>query len=175
MVASSSSTNQTQSVDPVLPDAPSLIERKNTLKEKTGGGIAPRCVAAANQAAENIAGEFSGLLHETLAELQKTREKATAETFRSPVSVNASPLFKYALDMKSSGTLCGYPLVTRIAHSLCRLLTLDHGDVPESLVDAHINTLRAILREQIKDESLPVASKLAEELENHVLALKTCQ
>ena len=162
-----------QSADMMAPqEPPTVIEIKNTLKEKVGGSLSARNIQAATLAVKNLADEFSEVLSDTLTELLKQRENATNETFRQPVKVNASSLFKHALDLKSSGTLCGFPLVTRVAHSLCRLLVIEGRDIPPSLVDAHIDTLRAILREDIKDPSHPVASVLAQELEKQVFSLK---
>ncbi len=75
-------------------------------------------------------------------------------------------------DLKGLGTTYGFPLITRIAGSLCKLM--DEPDkrheAPMFLVDAHIDAIRAAVRDNICDTDHPVGKILADELEGRVLA-----
>ena len=75
-----------------------------------------------------------------------------------------------AHDLKGLGTTYGYQLITRIAGSLCRLI--DDKDkrvqAPLDLVDAHIDAIKAAVRDEIKSDEHPVGRILVEELERRV-------
>jgi hypothetical protein len=78
-------------------------------------------------------------------------------------------IFETAHDLKGQGTSFGYPLVTRIAQSLCRL---GHGTpieapAPERLraIGAHLTVLVTILEKRIKGDGGPLGDKLAAKLE----------
>ena len=78
-----------------------------------------------------------------------------------------------AHDLKGLGTTYQYPLVTRVAGSLCRLMDnqQQRENAPWSLIEAHISAIRAIVRDKIQDENHPVGCELAEALEAEVRAL----
>ncbi|MNE87209.1 hypothetical protein D3C80_1843820 [compost metagenome] len=65
------------------------------------------------------------------------------------------------------GTTYEYPLVTRIAASLCRML--DDADkrmqAPLAVVDAHIDAIKAVVRDKIQTDEHPVGRDLVEALE----------
>ena len=79
-------------------------------------------------------------------------------------------LYLRAHDLKGLGTTYGYQLITRIAGSLCRLI--DDKDkrvqAPLDLVDAHIDAIKAAVRDEIKSDEHPVGRILVEELERRV-------
>ena len=57
--------------------------------------------------------------------------------------------------------------MTRVAGSLCKLLGDGDGRVntPMALVDAHVNAIRAAVRDNIRDSNNPIGQALASELE----------
>jgi hypothetical protein len=79
-------------------------------------------------------------------------------------------LYLRAHDLKGLGTTYGYQLITRIAGSLCRLI--DDKDkrahAPLDLIDAHIDAIKAAVRDDIKTDEHPVGRTLVEELERRV-------
>ena len=88
----------------------------------------------------------------------------------TPATVES--LYLRAHDLKGLGTTYGFPLITRIAASLCAL-TEDaekRTRAPMVLVDAHIDAIRAAVRDDIRDAAHPVGKLLAEELERRVKA-----
>ena len=82
----------------------------------------------------------------------------------------AEALYFRAHDLKGLGTTYEYPLVTRLAGSLCKML--DDADrrmsAPLVILDAHIDAIRAVVRDQIKTDEHPTGRALAETLEARV-------
>lgn len=81
-------------------------------------------------------------------------------------------LFFRAHDLKGLGSTYQYPLVTRLAGSLCRLLDDPSRRlaVPMVLIDAHIDAIRAVVRDRIQTDDHPTGRILAETLEAEVAA-----
>jgi hypothetical protein len=79
-------------------------------------------------------------------------------------------IFESAHDLKGQGTSFGYPLITRIGQSLCKLGHCAPGAdwTPERLraVGAHLDVLVLILEKQIKGDGGPLGAKLAAKLES---------
>jgi len=75
-------------------------------------------------------------------------------------------------DLKGMGATYGYPIVTQIAASLCRLIETEAGKATAqsdpTLVCAHVDALRAAVRDHIKEASHPVGRLLVQTLEAHV-------
>lgn len=159
----------TERSSPELPVTPTLIVLPNTLREKTGGSFSARYAHTADQAVGAIAGEFGAVLGEALAALLTARRDLAGVVL---TQTNTVELFKQALELKSMGTLCGYPLITRVASSLCRLLVARETDLPHPLVEAHVDTLRAILHGGTASASDQTAKTLATELEAQVERFK---
>jgi hypothetical protein len=88
----------------------------------------------------------------------------TAETMES--------LYLRAHDLKGLGTTYGFPLITRIAGLLCRLIDDKQKrlDAPMPLIDAHIDAIKAAVRDDIKAEDHPVGQALVRELETRIRA-----
>ncbi|MCC5980794.1 MAG: Hpt domain-containing protein, partial [Oceanicaulis sp.] len=82
-------------------------------------------------------------------------------------------LFTVAHDLRGLGTTYDYPLVTRMAASLSRLVETSEkrANVPLGLVEAHVGAIRAALRQNIRTDDNAVGRSLAEELETRVIAL----
>jgi chemotaxis protein histidine kinase CheA len=87
-------------------------------------------------------------------------------------AASVKELYGIVHNIKGQGTSFGYPLVTRIAHSLCTLVRQDRAfsDADLGVVQAHLDALRLILVKDIKGEGGEVGAKLAARLENMVKA-----
>lgn len=147
-----------------------IIPMTNILKLKvgsTGGGIDLIAVAKAEAALKALSGSFAEWLQD---EIDKV-EAARADIAATGLTVeNARALYLCAHDLKGLGSTYEYPLVSRIAGSLCMLLE-DSGALPSKamkLVDAHIDTIKAVVRDGVKSETHPVGAVLAAELEGQV-------
>ena len=141
-----------------------------SLRLKVGGrfgAIDPSAIAKAEAALKSLSGNFAQWLSEEVIKLDAARQLVhddgvTAETMET--------LYLRAHDLKGLGATYQYPLVTRIAGSLCRMM--DDGDkrmqAPVALLDAHIDAIRAVVRDEIQTDEHPTGRALAETLEARV-------
>jgi hypothetical protein len=148
-----------------------IIQVPNTLRLKVGSGrlgaLDPAAIAKAEAALKSLSGNFAQWLQDEIAKLEAARQAIRADGV-TPDTVEV--LYLRAHDLKGLGTTYGFPLVTRIAASLC-MLTDDvqkRTQAPIALIDAHIDAIRAAVRDDIKDDEHPVGRALAEELEARV-------
>jgi hypothetical protein len=133
----------------------------------TGGGIDMAALAKAEAALKSLSSNFGEWLNDEIAKLEAARAEITADGLTVD---NAKTLYLRAHDLKGLGSTYEFPLVSRIAASLCKLLD-DVGVLPSQamkLVDAHIDTIKAVVRDGVKSETHPVGAALAGELEGQV-------
>ena len=102
---------------------------------------------------------------EALEEIEATSRIRTEGATRP----HLDRLFTHAHDLKGLGATYEFPLVTRIAGSLCKLLGEGEArlNTPMPLVDAHVNAIRAAVRDNIRDSDNPTGAALAGALERH--------
>src|SRR5690349_16810511 len=120
-----------------------MIQVPNTLRLKVGGAgrlgaLDPAAIAKAEAALKNLSGNFSQWLQDEITKLEAARQTVRAEGVSSETM---EALYLRAHDLKGLGTTYGFPLITRVAASLC-VLTDDaekRTRAPMPLVDAHID------------------------------------
>jgi chemotaxis protein histidine kinase CheA len=150
-----------------------MIQPTNALRLKVGGGrlgaIDPAAIAKAEAALKSLASNFTQWLADEISKLDAARQQVRAE---GPTSETMENLYLRAHDLKGLGTTYGYQLITRIAGSLCRLIDDKEKRASTSLelVDAHIDAIKAAIRDDIKSDEHPVGQVLVEELERRVKA-----
>ncbi len=147
-----------------------MIMVPNTLKAKIGGrfgGIDPAALAKAEAALKGLSNNFGQWMEDELTKLAAARERVRNEGYNAETGEN---LYFRAHDLKGLGATYGYPLVTRIAGSLCRLIDdpATRLRAPLFLLDAHIDGVNAAVRGKICDVDHPVGKALVEELERKV-------
>jgi hypothetical protein len=147
-----------------------VIPVPNTLKAKFGGrfgGIDPAALAKAEAALKGLANNFGQWMDDELVKLDAARERVRADGYNAET---AESLYFRAHDLKGLGSTYGFPLVTRMAASLCRLIDDPSTRLraPLILLDAHIDGIKAAVRGDIRDEDHPVGKVLVEELERKV-------
>ena len=124
-------------------------------------------IAKAEAALKSLASNFSQWLSDEITKLEAASQQVRAQGITTETMEN---LYLRAHDLKGLGTTYGYQLITRIAGSLCRMI--DDKDkraaTPMELVDAHIDAIKAAVRDDIKTDEHPVGSVLVEELERRV-------
>ena len=141
----------------------------NALRLKVGGGfgINADAIAKAEEALKAMSAQFGEWLNDEIVKLDKAQADIREHGY-TPATAEA--LYFRAHDLKGLGTTYEYPLVTRIAGSLCRLL--DDAErrmsAPLAVLDAHIDAIRAVVRDQIKTDEHPTGRALAETLEERV-------
>ena len=133
---------------------------------KTGGGfgINAEAIAKAEEALKAMSAQFGQWLNDEVVRLDKAQSDIRSQGY-TPETAEA--LYFRAHDLKGLGTTYEYPLVTRIAASLCRML--DDADkrmqAPLAVVDAHIDAIKAVVRDKIQTDDHPVGRDLVETLE----------
>ena len=147
-----------------------IIQAPNTLRLMVGGrlgGIDPAAIAKAEAALKSLSGNFSEWLNDELVKLEAARQRVRTEGLTKET---AETLYLRAHDLKGLGATYEFPIVTRIAGSLCKLIDDPETrlDAPMFLVDAHIDGIKAAVRGNIRTEDHPVGRKLVEELEDSV-------
>ncbi len=129
-------------------------------------------IARADKTLEAMSGSFEQWLDADVRNLQAAR--TAAEGANWSVTSLAS-LFATAHDLKGMGATYGYPIVTQIAASLCRLIETDAGKqaaaAHPALVCAHVDAIRAALRDGMKSDEHPVGKALLQALDAQVAAL----
>ena len=148
-----------------------VINAPNTLKLRLGGGkfggIDAAAIAKAEAALKSLSGNFTEWMQDELNKLEAARQAIRVTGLNAET---AETLYFRAHDLKGLGATYEFPLVTRIAASLCKLI--DDPDTRQSapmfLVDAHIDAIRAAVRDDIKTDTHPVGKILITELERRV-------
>lgn len=153
-----------------MSNPPHVIRPPNPLRAKVGGGfggIDASAIARAEEALKAMSAQFGQWLLDEVAKLDQAQADIRVQGY-TPETAEA--LYFRAHDLKGLGATYEYPLVTRIAGSLCRML--DNADrrmqAPLDVVDAHIDAIRAVVRDQIKTDEHPTGRDLAETLEARV-------
>jgi hypothetical protein len=150
-----------------------MIPVPNALKAKVGGGggrlgaIDPAAIAKAEAALKSLSGNFAQWLADEITKLDAARQQVRADGM-TPETMES--LYLRSHDLKGLGATYGFPIITRIAASLCRLIDDKEKRVsaPMGLVDAHIDAIKAAVRDDIKDDSHPIGKVLVQELEARV-------
>lgn len=147
-----------------------VIQVPNTLRLKVGGrfgAIDPSAIAKAEAALKSLSGNFAQWLNDEVTKLEGARQRVKSEGM-TPETMEG--LYLRAHDLKGLGTTYEFPLITRIGASLCRLI--DDKDkrmqAPMALIDAHIDAIKAAVRDEIKTDDHPVGKALIQALEARV-------
>jgi chemotaxis protein histidine kinase CheA len=140
--------------------------------EEPGEGRISKALARAEAAVANLAQDYASW---ALADVAKAR-MALAAAIDDPAgrAPYIEALFRVGHDLKGQGTSFGYPLVTKIGHSLCAL-TRDRARQYDSkhldLVKSHLDAIDLILTKGIKGEGGKVGTELVAKLEQRVSEL----
>lgn len=146
-----------------------VFNAPNTLKSKFGGkfSIDPDALAKAEAALKSLSSQFGQWMQDELDKLEISRAAVHAHGMTQET---ADGLYTRAHDLKGLGGTYEFPIVSRIAASLCRLIDepATRARAPLPLIDAHIDAIKAAVRDDIRDDNHPVGKILATELERRV-------
>ncbi len=149
-----------------------MIQPNPALRAKVGGAprmgaLDPAIIAKAEAALKGLSDNFAGWLNDEIAKLEAARQEVRAQGVDAE---RMERLYLRAHDLKGLGATYGFPLITRIAGLLCRLIDdkSKRLGAPMSLIDAHIDAIKAAVRDSIKGEDHPVGLALVKELEGRV-------
>jgi HPt (histidine-containing phosphotransfer) domain-containing protein len=120
-------------------------------------------VTRAEKALLELSTEFGIWMHSECERLDMTRRALAHGGF---TAANKEALFHAAHDLKGEAATFGYPAVAGPADSLCRLIehSPDPTRIPFTLVDQHVDAVRAIYREYIRSDAEELASRLTRAL-----------
>ncbi len=143
-----------------------LITPPDTLRKKIGGKLGPvdmDAIAKAEAAIVSLSGNFDEWINDEVTKLENARKGVLSEGIDGD---SGQSLFNAAHDLKGLGLTYGYPFVSSMADSLCSI-TLEkeiRAKAPLSLVNAHVDGIRAVVRGHIKTTNHPVGKALLKEL-----------
>lgn len=120
-------------------------------------------VGRAEKALAELAPQFSNWMDQECERLDLARHAVKAKGFTQQTH---SDLFLAAHDIKGEAATFGFPALAAAADSLCRLIehTPDMRKIPLSLVDQHVDAVRAIYREYARSDAKEVAAVLTKRL-----------
>jgi HPt (histidine-containing phosphotransfer) domain-containing protein len=123
-------------------------------------------VARAEKALETLSSEFGGWMDEECNRLDAARKQIQAQGLNEKTR---DLLFHAAHDIKGEADTFGYPLAAPLAKSLCRLIehTRDMNRIPLTLIDQHVDAIRAIVRENARPDAEQIGASLIKRL-SHV-------
>jgi len=142
----------------------------NILKAKAGGtglGLDGAALKRAQQAMEELKTEFAAWMDTDVEKLSGSRDAFA----KQPNATTHGQLYRASHDLKGQALTFEHPVVARMAASLCKLLD-GSPDTPLLLIDAHVNAIRILVRQNVRDVSDPTTNAVAAELEAQVRELQ---
>jgi HPt (histidine-containing phosphotransfer) domain-containing protein len=120
-------------------------------------------IARAEAALVELSNEFAGWMNSECERLETSRRDVKRAGFTEKTH---DALFRAAHDIKGEAATFGFPEVAGVAESLCRLMehTPKMTSIPLTLVDQHVDAVRAIIREHARPDVAEVASVLIRRL-----------
>jgi hypothetical protein len=138
----------------------------------TAQGVDPDVVARAEAALKSLSVQFARWLQDEIDKLDAARAAVSLEGLAGPAG---ETLYTRAHDLKGLGGTYEFPIVTRAAGSLCKVIDTPgaRAAAPVSLVDSHINAIKALIRDGIKTDDHPVGQAMVMSLEDQVAAFRS--
>jgi len=120
-------------------------------------------VSRAEQALADLSSEFSQWMEIECRRLDAARNRAKHSGLTDK---NREELFRAAHDIKGQAATFGFPLIAPVAESLCRLIehTPEPGRIPLTLIDQHVDGIRAIAHKNTQGDAETTALRLAHRL-----------
>jgi HPt (histidine-containing phosphotransfer) domain-containing protein len=120
-------------------------------------------IARAEKALAALSPEFGAWMDSECGRLDDARRDVVSYGMTNS---NKEALFRAAHDIKGEAATFGYPAVASAAESLCRLVehTPDPARIPATLIDQHVDAVRAIYREYGHSDAQKLATALTKRL-----------
>jgi chemotaxis protein histidine kinase CheA len=149
-----------------------IVTPPNMLQIKIGGPISGgdlHLIEKAEEALKDLRADFGQWLEE---EVDKLETAAKAVRTAGLNSDEGEQLFIRAHDLRGVGTTYEFPIITRLAASLTKMIDMPEKreTAPLGLALAHVGAIRASLSQNIRDGEDQVAAELAAELEKQSVA-----
>jgi hypothetical protein len=135
-------------------------------------GIDADVVARAEAALKSLSAQFSRWLQDEIDKMDAARAAVGLEGLTGSAG---EALYTRAHDLKGLGGTYEFPIVTRASGSLCRVIDSEKARAvaPLSLVDSHINAIKAMIRDGIRTDDHPVGQAMVLSLEDQVAAFRS--
>jgi hypothetical protein len=148
------------------------MNQVNRLPRMPAGGLDPDVVARAEAALKSLSAQFSRWLQDEIDKLDAARAHVAEEGL---VGAAGEALYTRAHDLKGLGGTYEFPIVTRVAGSLCRVIdsATCRAAAPMALVDSHINAIKAMVRDGIREDTHPIGQAMVLSLEDQVAAFRS--
>jgi HPt (histidine-containing phosphotransfer) domain-containing protein len=144
-----------------------LFMPPNMLKAKAGGGTGGMDMAAIKRA-EGAMDTLKTQFGDMMADDVKSLIAARARYAKTPDTASKEALLRAAHDIKGQAATFNYPLISRVAGSLSKMIGEGPADIQLSLVDAHVGAIQVIHREAIQSTDNKMAQTLCAELDKRV-------
>jgi len=120
-------------------------------------------IARAEAALAKLSSEFDDWMQSECERLEAARQDVKRLGFNKKTH---DALFRAAHDIKGEAATFGFPAVSGVAESLCRLMehTPDPTRIPMALIDQHVDSVRAIAREHSRINAAGIAGALTRRL-----------
>jgi len=144
-----------------------LVIAPGSLRDKvkvTGSGpVDTGPIERAERALEQLSVAFDSWLKEEVGALTKARDAVREQGMSEETR---KELHRAAHDLKGQGETYGYPLITSVCSTLCKLLesALKPDLIPLDIIDHHVDAVRNMMNMKIKTndhpQSVAVSNKL---------------
>ncbi len=130
-----------------------IIPPSLDLQRRVGGPLKPleeKQIDAVAAALKDLSSGMGDWIRADLERLTATRN-AFLNNKQSPERIEN--LHRAAHDLKGLGQTYGFPIVSVIADTLCKAITraVENGALPEDVVNAHVDALRAVVNLNLRD------------------------
>lgn len=144
-----------------------IINPPNMLQIKIGGPISAgdlHLIEKAEEAMKDLRGDFGAWLEEEVVKLEEAAKVVKDTGLKGD---EGEQLFIRAHDLRGLGSTYEFPIITRLAKSLTKMIDMPEKrqEASRALALAHVGAIRAALSQNIRDTNDAVAAALAEELE----------
>ncbi|MGL4325232.1 MAG: Hpt domain-containing protein [Beijerinckiaceae bacterium] len=148
-----------QKKDHAVLHPPTALKQKAYVVMRTGDSSQDQTIAQAENALEEVAGNFQNWMSSETEKLAEAR--ALFHKDRTTPAAREG-LFQAAHTVRGNAGVFGFPLAGRVADSLSKLLDRCPPEkLPDALIDQHVDAVRAMVRENASGISHPKARELA--------------
>lgn len=142
------------------------LRAKAAVRSSDAGGVDELSIAAAESAMKDLSGDFQNWMGDEV-----NRLVAAFEQFRDsrPGERDVGNLFRASHDIRGQAAVFGYPLAAEIAGSLSKLLDkIEPEYLPIQLISHHVDSVKAVYRNNVRDYANPVATQIIHNLKKAI-------
>ncbi|MDR4305540.1 Hpt domain-containing protein [Chelatococcus sambhunathii] len=118
-------------------------------------------VRRAENALKLLSNEFDNWMEMEIGALEAARATAVGANDIAELST----LYRVSHDIRGQAATLGFPLAGQLADGLCKLIERADKAVPSAkLIDLHVDAIRAMVRENVRDRENPIGAALVHRL-----------